>query len=68
MKERFDFLNYRVQISLPIGRKEKVIVLMVNELYGENMKEFVELMLKVESYRNNSDKQEKKPKTKRIVK
>ena len=64
MKERFEFLNYRVQISLPIGRKEKVIVLMVNELYGENMKEFVELMLKVESYRNNSDKQEKNQKQK----
>ena len=62
MKERFDFLNYRVQISVPIGRKEKVIVLMVNELYGENMKEFVELMLKVESYRNNGDKQEKNQK------
>ena len=64
MKERFEFLNYRVQISLSIGRKEKVIVLMVNELYGENMKEFVELMLKVESYRNNSDKQEKNQKQK----
>ena len=65
---KFDTSNYEVKRSLPIGKNEKVIGLMKDELGGEIITEFIALRLKTYSYLTDNDKIDKKAKgTKKCV-
>ena len=50
VEKRFDTSNYEVKRPLPIGKNEKVIELMKDELGGKIMTEFVALRPKTYSY------------------
>ena len=57
---RFDTLNYGVNRPLPIGKNNKVIGLMKDELGGEIISEFIALRPKTYSYLTDNDKIDKK--------
>ena len=60
--KRFDTSNYEVNRPLPIGKNEKVIGLMKDELGGEIITEFNALRPKTYSYLTDNDKIDKKAK------
>ena len=65
---RFDTSNYEVKRPLPIGKNEKVIELMKDELGGEIITEFIALRPKTYSYLTDNDKIDKKAKgTKKCI-
>ena len=65
---KFDTSNYEVKRSLPIGKNEKVIGLMKDELGGEIITEFIALRPKTYSYLTDNDKIDKKAKgTKKCI-
>ena len=65
---RFDTSNYEVKRPLPIGKNEKVIGLMKDELGGEIITEFIALRPKTYSYLTDNDKIDKKAKgTKKCI-
>ena len=47
LEKRFDTSNFEIDRSLPIGKNNKVIRLMKNELGGQIMKKFVGLRPKL---------------------
>ena len=56
LEKRFDTSNFEIDRSLPIGKNNKVIRLMKNELGGQIMKKFVGLRPKTYSYlKDNND-------------
>ena len=57
---RFDTSNYEVKRPLPIGKNEKVIGLVKDELGGEIITEFIALRPKKYSYLTDNDKIDKK--------
>ena len=59
---RFDTSNYEVNRPLPIGKNEKVIGLMKDELGGEIITDFIALTSKTYSYLMDNDKIDKKAK------
>ena len=68
VEKRFDTSNYEVNRPLPIGKNNKVIELMKDELGGKIMTEFVALRPKTYSYLTDDCKEDKKAKdTKKCV-
>ena len=66
--KRFDASNYEVNRPLPIGKNEKVIGLMKDQLGGEIITEFIALRPKTYSYLTDNDKIDKKAKgTKKCI-
>ena len=68
VEKRFDTSNYEADRPLPIGKNEKVIGLMKDELGGKIITEFVTLRPKTYSYSTDDGKEDKKAKgTKKCV-
>ena len=68
VENRFDISNYEVNRPLPMGKKEKVIILMKDELGGKIITEFVTLRPKTYSCLTDDGKEDKKAKgTKKCV-
>ena len=65
---RFDTSNYEVNRPLPMGKNNKIIGLMNDELGGKIITEFVTLRPKTYSYLNDDGKEDKKAKgTKKCI-
>ena len=68
VENRFDTSNYEVNRPLPMGKYQKVIGLMKDELGGKIITEFVTLRPKTYSYLTDDGKEDKKAKgTKKCV-
>ena len=68
VENRFDTSNYEVNRPLPMGKNEKVIGLMKDELGGKIITEFATLRPKTYSYLTDDGKEDKKAKgTKKCV-
>ena len=65
VEKRFDISNYEVNRPLPTRNNKEVIGLMIDELGGMNMIEFVALRLKTYSYLMNDGNNDKKAKEKK---
>ena len=65
---KFDTSNYEVNRPLPMGKNQKVIGLMKDELVGKIITEFVTLRPKTYSYLTDDGKEDKKAKgTKKCI-
>ena len=62
VENRFDTSNYEVNRPLPMGKNQKVIGLMKDELGGKIITEFVTLTPKTYSYLTDDGKEDKKAK------
>ena len=60
LEKRFDTSNFEIDRSLPIGKNNKVIRLMKNELGGQIMKKVVGLRPKTYSYLKDNNGEGKK--------
>ena len=68
VENRFDTSNYEVNRPLPMGKIEKIIGLMKDELGGKIITEFVTLRPKTYSYLTDDGKEDKKAKgTKKCI-
>ena len=68
VENRFDTSNYEVNTPLPTGKNKKVIGLMIDELGGKIITEFVSLRPKTYSFLTDDGKEDKKAKgTKKCV-
>ena len=68
VENRFDTSNYEVNRPLPMGKNKKMIGLMIDELGGKIITEFVTLRPKTYSYLTDDGKTDKKAKgTKKCI-
>ena len=68
VENRFDTSNYEVNRPLPTGKNKKIIGLMMDELGGKIMTEFVTLRPKTYSFLTDDSKEDEKAKgTKKCV-
>ena len=67
VENRFDTSNYEVNRPLPMGKNQKVIGLMKDELGGKMITEFVTLRPKTYSFLSDDGKEDKRPKEQRNV-
>ena len=69
LETRFDTSNFEIEKPLPKGKNTKIIGLMIDELGGQIMKEFVGLGAKTYSYlKDNNDEDKNAKSTKKCVK